>query len=161
MSQLQEPDDQTTAGELDPNLRRHLETQLAELNARYDMLAKRIAAVDADFSRPHGDGVQELILRERKAEMVEERDHLVTVLDAGVIDGSESAEVHDLRLQEFRTRAESLSRRIAALSADEERAAKVSWLDREGELRVRKDKLVAEQLEVAAGIAELKAKLGQ
>ena len=161
MSQSQEPDDQTMAGELDPRIRRHLETQLAELNARYDLLAKRIAAVDADFSRPHGDGVQELILRERKAEMVEERDHLVAVLDAGVIDGSESAEVHDLRLQEFRSRAESLSRRIAALSADEERAAKVSWLDREGELRVRKDQLVAEQLEVAAGIAEMKAKLGQ
>ena len=161
MRESQEPDDQTTAGELDPNLRRHLETQLAELNARYDMLAKRIAAVDADFARPHGDGVQELILRERKAEMVQERDRLVAVLDAGVIDGSESAEVHDLRFQEYRTRAESLSRRIAALSADEERAAKVSWLDREGELAVHKDQLVAEQLEVAAGIAEMKAKLGQ
>ena len=161
MRELQEPEHQTTAGELDPNLRRPLETQLAELNARYDMLAKRIAAVDADFARPHGDGVQELILRERKAEMVQERDRLVAVLDAGVIDGSESAEVHDLRLQEFRTRAELLSRRIAALSADEERAAKVSWPDREGELAVRKDQLMSEQLEVATGIAEMKAKLGQ
>ena len=99
----------TTAGKLDPNLRRHLETQLAELNARYDMLAKRIAAVDADFSRPYGDGVQELILRERKAEMVQERYYLVAVLDAGLIDGTESAEVHDLRLQERRTRVGSLS----------------------------------------------------
>ena len=161
MRNSQAPNDQTMAGELDPLMRRHLETQLAELNARDDMLAKRIVAVDADFSRPNGDGVQELILRERKAEMVQERDRLVAVLEAGVIDGSESPEVHDLCFQEYRTRAESLSRRIAALSADEERAAKVSWLDREGELAVRRDQLVAEQLEVAARIAEMKAKLGQ
>ena len=93
--------------------------------------------------------------------MVQERDPLVAVLDAGIIEGSESAAVHELRFQEYRTRAESLSRLIAALSADEERAAKVSWLDREGELAVRRDQLAAEQLEVAAGIAKMRAKLGQ
>ncbi len=79
MCPSQEPHEQAKTIELDPRMRHHLETQLAELTARQDMLAKRIVAIDADMLRPCGDGEQELALQERRIDMVANRDHIASL----------------------------------------------------------------------------------
>ena len=164
MSNSHELHSQPEAGELGPLMRRHLETQLAELNARHDWLVRQIAAVEADTARPVGDGVQELILRERQVELISERDRIVALLDSGLV-YTGVLEWREIRLRELRQelgqQLDALSQRIASLSADEEMAAKITWPDRERELARRTARFLNEQQAVAAQIAEVKAKLGQ
>ena len=139
MRQLQEPDDQTTAGELDPNLRRHLETQLAELNARYDMLAKRIAAVDADFVETvMGMAYKSLSCENAKRRWYRSAIALWLCWTQVLSMVPNPLKFTICAFRSFAPEQSCFRRRIAALSADEERAAKVSWLDREGELAVRR-----------------------
>jgi hypothetical protein len=55
----------------------HLRTQRGELLARYDTLTKRIAALDTDIGREL-DSERQLVLRERRADLVAERDQIAT-----------------------------------------------------------------------------------
>ncbi|MFZ1241093.1 MAG: hypothetical protein WAV66_17330, partial [Anaerolineae bacterium] len=52
---------------------RHLRQQLAELQRRYETLSNRIAALDKDLGRTL-DGETKLTLKERRQELVTERD---------------------------------------------------------------------------------------
>jgi len=56
-----------------PSAQRHLRQQLAEWQARYETLSKRIAALDKDLGRTL-DSETKVVLEERRQELVAERE---------------------------------------------------------------------------------------
>jgi hypothetical protein len=64
---------------LSPSQRRHLETQLAELEKRRVTLTKRIDALDTDIGREL-DSERKLVLQERQQELMDERQQVVEQL---------------------------------------------------------------------------------
>lgn len=159
MSQSQESHPRPEAIEPDLRVRRHLETELAELRARDEMLAQQMAAVDADMAQPYGDGVYQLLLRSRQAELIAEREGVAALMETVVADTAKAPELRSLHRQELQRRIEALTERIAALRADEEKAASITWADRQDELEARQDRLQAERRAVASEIADRVARL--
>lgn len=159
MSQLQEKGPRSDAIEPAPHARRQLETELAELRARQAMLDQKIAAVDADMARPYGNGIYQLLLRSRQAELIAERDGVAALMETVVADTAKAPELRELHRQELQRRIEALTERIAALRADEEKAASITWADRQDELGARQDRLQAERRAVASEIADREARL--
>lgn len=64
-----------------PASERHLKNQYDELLARYDILTRRIAALDTDIGREL-DSERRLVLKERRADLVAERDQILDEMTA-------------------------------------------------------------------------------
>lgn len=60
---------------------RHLRTQLNELQRRFDILTKRIAALDTDIGRAL-QSLDKQVLEERRAELALERDQITAEMDS-------------------------------------------------------------------------------
>ena len=69
----------SAASDLSPSQRRHLETQLVELEKRRVTLSKRIDALDTDIGREL-DSERKLVLEERRADLESERDQVAAQL---------------------------------------------------------------------------------
>ncbi len=69
-----------SGGPLTPGQRRRKADQLAELQARYDTLGRRIGALDLDIGR-ETDSMRRQVLEERKSDAVAERDAVAAEMD--------------------------------------------------------------------------------